>query len=72
MQRTVITSQPPANLHEPFAAAGRLRCQGYIVTKSGAVLQPNREAALASQLTENVIADAELLGAMDQWWDGLP
>ena len=71
MQRTVITSQPPANLPELLAAAGRLRRQGYIVTQSGGVFHPNREAALASQLTEEGIADAELLAAMDQWWAGL-
>ena len=72
MQRAVITSQPPANLPELLAATARLRCQGYIVTQSGNVLHPSRDAALASQLTEEGIADAELLAAMDQWWAGLP
>ena len=72
MQRTTITSQPPANLPELLAAAARLRSQGCIVTESGDVLHPSREAALASQLTEEVIADAMLLAAMDQCWAVIP
>ena len=71
MGHIAITSQPPANLPELLAAAARLRSQGYIVTQSGDVFHPNREAALASQITEEGIADAELLAAMDQWWAGL-
>ena len=68
MGRIVFTSQSPANLPELRAAAARLRKEGYIVTDIGWVLHPTREAALANRITEDAIADAELVATANTFW----
>ena len=62
MERRIITSRPPDNLPELVAAAGRLRCSGLVVElECGVVRYASRQAALEGQLTDESIADTQLI-----------
>ena len=62
MENRIIITHPPENLPELVAAAGRLRRSGLVVElECGVVRYLSREAALGGQLTDESIADAQLI-----------